>query len=175
MKDGFLWECATFTYIIIVHPLDGRRRLRRVLHDARQIHRGPCIDVQIWGTHQRRNRFWWDGKICVSINRGTSQEEQTKSLVWSTRVLLTYYREVHRVADGGRRGHLKLVRPRVPLLRVPHLGRRMAQGQRGNGAWIQSVGLTCKDQSSVCGLWILWNRRSEVYVCFPVVSRWMSR
>ena len=91
------------------------------------------------------------------------------------RVLLTYYREVHRVPDGGRRGHLTLVRPRVPLLRVPHLGRRMAQGQRGNGAWIQSVGLTCKDQSSVCGLWMLWNRRSEVYVCFPVVSRWMSR
>lgn len=76
---------ATFTYIIIVHPLDGRRRLRRVLHDARQIHRGPCVDVQIWGTHQCRNRFWWKRKRCISINRGTLQEEQTKSLVWSTK------------------------------------------------------------------------------------------
>lgn len=39
------------TYGIVVHPLYRRRRLWRMLHDAREIYCGPRVDVQIRATH----------------------------------------------------------------------------------------------------------------------------
>lgn len=41
---------APLTYRIVVHPLYRWRRFWRVLNDAREIHCGPRVDVQIWAT-----------------------------------------------------------------------------------------------------------------------------
>lgn len=53
--------------LVIMRPMYTRRRLRAVLHHARQIYRAAAIDVHLWTAQDCCYRFW--NITCTILDR----------------------------------------------------------------------------------------------------------